>query len=110
MTLLLGRQVITTPLLALSALAFSVAAVAGVPDASAPQIHGFAPSRTAAELALEEKFQKVPDPVHAEVDLRQLTSEPHVAGTEASRMEDIRLATIAAAKALTEAIPGPVTR
>jgi len=37
-------------------------------------------------------------------------SVPFLAGTESSRMEDIRLATIAAAKALTEAIPGPVTR
>jgi DNA-binding IclR family transcriptional regulator len=37
-------------------------------------------------------------------------SVPFLAGTEPSRMEDIRLATIAAAKALTAAIPGPVVR
>lgn len=37
-------------------------------------------------------------------------SVPFLAGTEASRMEDIRLATIATAEALTAAIPGPVTR
>ena len=37
-------------------------------------------------------------------------SAPFLAGTEPSRMEEIRLATIAAAKALTTAIPGPVAR
>lgn len=37
-------------------------------------------------------------------------SVPFLAGTEPSRMEEIRLATIAAAKALTAAIPGPVAR
>ncbi len=37
-------------------------------------------------------------------------SVPFLAGTEASRMEEIRLATIATAKALSAAIPGPVTR
>ena len=37
-------------------------------------------------------------------------SVPFLAGTEASRMEDIRLATIATGKALTAAIPGPVAR
>jgi len=37
-------------------------------------------------------------------------SVPFLAGTEASRMEDIRLATIATAKTLTASIPGPVVR
>ena len=37
-------------------------------------------------------------------------SVPFLAGTEAGRMEDIRLAAIKTAKALTEAIPGPVAR
>jgi hypothetical protein len=37
-------------------------------------------------------------------------SVPFLAGTEAGRMEDIRLATIATGKALTAAIPGPVAR
>jgi N-acetylated-alpha-linked acidic dipeptidase len=49
------------------------------------EIHGFAPSRVAAELQLEQQFEKIPDPAHAEAALRRLTSEPHVAGTEASR-------------------------
>jgi DNA-binding IclR family transcriptional regulator len=37
-------------------------------------------------------------------------SAPFLAGTEPGRMEDIRLATLATAKALTAAIPGPVNR
>jgi DNA-binding IclR family transcriptional regulator len=37
-------------------------------------------------------------------------SIPYLAGTEPSRMEEIRLATIAAARNLTAAIPGPVAR
>ena len=37
-------------------------------------------------------------------------SIPFLAGTEASRMEDIRLAAIAAAKQISAAIPGPVSR
>jgi DNA-binding IclR family transcriptional regulator len=37
-------------------------------------------------------------------------SVPFLAGTEAGRMEDIRLAAVKTAKALSEAIPGPVAR
>jgi DNA-binding IclR family transcriptional regulator len=37
-------------------------------------------------------------------------SVPFLAGTEPSRMEEIRLATIAAARALSQIIPGPVVR
>ena len=37
-------------------------------------------------------------------------SVPFLAGTDPDRMEDIRLATIATAKAMTSAIPGPVAR
>ena len=37
-------------------------------------------------------------------------SVPFLAGTEPTRMEEIRLAVIAAAKSLSEAIPGPVVR
>lgn len=47
-------------------------------------IRGFDPARVAAESALEQKFRSIPDPAHAESDLRRLTSEPHMAGTEAS--------------------------
>ncbi|HKS80491.1 MAG TPA: M28 family metallopeptidase [Candidatus Acidoferrales bacterium] len=49
-----------------------------------PGIRGFAPSRVSVERALEQKFQSLPDPARAESDLRHLTSEPHVAGTEGS--------------------------
>jgi N-acetylated-alpha-linked acidic dipeptidase len=47
-------------------------------------IRGFSPARTEAERLLELKLQSIPDAARAEVDLRQLTSEPHMAGTEAS--------------------------
>lgn len=48
-------------------------------------IHGFAPARVAAEQQLEEKFRSIPDAAHAERYLRYLTSQPHMAGTPASR-------------------------
>jgi N-acetylated-alpha-linked acidic dipeptidase len=47
-------------------------------------IRGFFPARVEAERALEEKFRALPDAAHAEANLRRLTSEPHMAGTEAS--------------------------
>ncbi|MGA8035260.1 MAG: M28 family metallopeptidase [Candidatus Acidiferrales bacterium] len=48
-------------------------------------IRGFSAARIADEHALEQKFRAIPDPAHAESNLRQLTSEPHLAGTEASK-------------------------
>lgn len=48
-------------------------------------ISGFAPARVEMERQLEEKFRSIPDATHAENNLRHLTSEPHMAGTEASR-------------------------
>jgi len=47
-------------------------------------ITGFAHARVAAERELEQKFQSFPDPARAESNLRHLTSEPHMSGTEAS--------------------------
>ncbi len=47
-------------------------------------IRGFAPSHLETERALEQKLQSIPDPARAESNLRHLTSEPHMAGTEAS--------------------------
>lgn len=47
-------------------------------------IRGFLADHSAAERALEQKLQAIPDPAHAESNLRQLTKEPHLAGTEAS--------------------------
>ncbi len=38
----------------------------------------------AAERALEQQMRAIPDPARAESNLRHLTSEPHMAGTEAS--------------------------
>jgi N-acetylated-alpha-linked acidic dipeptidase len=48
-------------------------------------IRGFAPVRVQMEKQLEEKFRSIPDAARAENDSRHLTSEPHMAGTEASR-------------------------
>jgi N-acetylated-alpha-linked acidic dipeptidase len=47
-------------------------------------IRGFQPARVEAERALEQKFRDIPDAAHAEADLRHITAEPHMAGTEAS--------------------------
>jgi N-acetylated-alpha-linked acidic dipeptidase len=47
-------------------------------------ITGFSPSRVAAERQLEQRLRGIPDPARAESNLRRLTSEPHMAGTEAS--------------------------
>jgi N-acetylated-alpha-linked acidic dipeptidase len=58
-------------------------ALAGRAD-STGGIRGFAPARVEAERALEQKLRAIPDAQHAENDLRHLTSEPHIAGSEAS--------------------------
>jgi N-acetylated-alpha-linked acidic dipeptidase len=47
-------------------------------------IRGFSPARVEAERSLEQKLRGIPDPARAESNLRHLTSEPHMAGTEAS--------------------------
>ncbi len=47
-------------------------------------LRGFAPNRVDAERQLEHKFRSIPDAAHAERNLRRITSEPHMAGTEAS--------------------------
>lgn len=50
----------------------------------APSIPGFLPSDAAAEQSLESKLLAIPDAQHAEANLRHLTSQPHLAGTETS--------------------------
>src|SRR5579862_1397039 len=52
---------------------------------AASGITGFAPARVAAERLLEQKLRAIPDAPHAEANLHRLTSEPHLAGTDASR-------------------------
>lgn len=47
-------------------------------------IPGFFPSDAGAEQALEKKVLAIPNAQHAEANLRHLTAEPHLAGTEAS--------------------------
>jgi len=49
-----------------------------------PGIRGFTPARVADERALEQQLRAIPDPARAESDLRRITQEPHMAGTEAS--------------------------
>jgi N-acetylated-alpha-linked acidic dipeptidase len=56
-----------------------------VDSQTAQEIRGFAPARVEAELQLEQKLQGIPTPEHAQANLRHLTSEPHMAGTDASR-------------------------
>src|SRR5271169_7179387 len=47
-------------------------------------IRGFTPAHVAAERALEQQMRAIPDSARAESNLRHITSEPHMAGTEAS--------------------------
>jgi N-acetylated-alpha-linked acidic dipeptidase len=61
---------------------FSLAISEGAQNAGA--IPGFAPARVEAEQQLEAKLRGIPDAAHAEANLRHLTAEPHMAGTEAS--------------------------
>ncbi|HUO34647.1 MAG TPA: M28 family metallopeptidase [Candidatus Acidoferrum sp.] len=49
-----------------------------------PSIAGFSPADTAVEQSLESKLLAIPDAQNAEANLRHLTSQPHLAGTEAS--------------------------
>ncbi len=53
--------------------------------AEAPQLTGFSAARAADEEQWEEKFSQLPSALRAEATLRRLTSEPHLAGTEASQ-------------------------
>ena len=47
-------------------------------------ITGFAAAHVQAEQEREQKLRAIPDAAHAESNLRRITSEPHLAGTEAS--------------------------
>src|ERR1700677_5247267 len=47
-------------------------------------IRGFTKPRVEPERELEQKLRTIPDPARAESNLRHITSEPHMAGTEAS--------------------------
>ncbi|MDQ3908595.1 MAG: M28 family peptidase, partial [Acidobacteriota bacterium] len=49
--------------------------------AAPPALDGFSPEESASERALEDRFRAVPRPDSAREHLRQLTKEPHVAGT-----------------------------
>jgi N-acetylated-alpha-linked acidic dipeptidase len=47
-------------------------------------IRGFFTEHVGSERAAEQKLLQIPDAANAEANLRQLTAEPHMAGTEAS--------------------------
>ncbi|HEX8160733.1 MAG TPA: M28 family metallopeptidase [Pyrinomonadaceae bacterium] len=49
---------------------------------SAAALDGFTPADSAVERALEDRFRAIPRPESAREHLRQLTKEPHVAGTQ----------------------------
>jgi N-acetylated-alpha-linked acidic dipeptidase len=46
---------------------------------------GFTPSNSQKEITFEKAYMTVPDSVHAEHEHEILTTEPHIAGTEADR-------------------------
>ena len=71
-----------TAVLLLAAFLFGVAISGGAQNVAG--LRGFRGSRADDERALEQRLQSIPDPARAEADLRYLTREPHMAGTEAS--------------------------
>ncbi len=50
----------------------------------ARHLPGFLAGHASAERKIEEQFQAIPDPAHIKSNLRYITSEPHLAGTEAA--------------------------
>jgi N-acetylated-alpha-linked acidic dipeptidase len=67
----------------------AIVALALLPSTAASRkrsshIGGFLDGHVPAERELEQKLESIPDPARAESNLRHLTSEPHMAGTEAS--------------------------
>ena len=60
-------------------------ATAAAAPAAAPSLRGFSPAHAAAEAQWEEKYVQLPSPERAEATLQRLTSEPHMAGTDAGR-------------------------
>ncbi len=78
-TIRLFRRASVAALIAIS-LMFSFAMARG----GTAELRGFFPARAKAERDLELKFRSIPDAAHAESNLRHLTSQPHMAGTEAS--------------------------
>jgi len=72
---------LTTNLLLAATAPRSTAQTANAASAAQP-LEGFTADESAAERRLEERFRAVPAPVSAREHLRQLTKEPHVAGTQ----------------------------
>ena len=77
-----ARRLVAIAVLLLAAFVFGVAISGDAQDTSG--IRGFKPAHSEIERQLEQQLQSVPDAARAESNLRQLTSQPHMAGTEAS--------------------------
>ena len=77
-----ARHFGATAVLLVAAFLFGVVVSGGAQNVLG--LRGFQAQRTDDERALEQQLQSIPDPAHAEANLRHLTSEPHMAGTEAS--------------------------
>jgi N-acetylated-alpha-linked acidic dipeptidase len=52
------------------------------PATTTAALEGFTPADSSVERALEDRFRAIPKPESAREHLRQLTKEPHVAGTQ----------------------------
>src|SRR5580658_11096752 len=70
--------------MAIALVAFAVAPAHAQDSAADKGITGFAPARVPVERELEQKLRAIPDAARAGENLRRLTSEPHMSGTEAS--------------------------
>src|SRR5208282_2997468 len=80
--MILGKRL----LLVAALLGLALLSVGAAARRSNGQLHirGFFASHVDAERQLEEKFRRIPDSASAEANLRKITSQPHMAGTEGS--------------------------
>lgn len=80
MTASMGR--VGAALIVAAALLFPSANLVGAQETQG--ITGFTAAHVQAEKDREQKLRAIPDAAHAESNLRRITGEPHLAGTEAS--------------------------
>ena len=69
----------------LVAVALAIAPVRSQEDQDSPAIRGFHPDDVSAQRAREETFRAVPDPARLREYMREITEEPHHAGSPGSR-------------------------
>jgi N-acetylated-alpha-linked acidic dipeptidase len=65
----------------LSLLLLAAAALAPPPPAADAALHGFSPERSAWQRDYERRLMELPKPAECDALLRELTREPHTAGT-----------------------------